>query len=127
MKPTAHPDPERCRLVNDIIALVGDKWSVQVVMCLGGGKQRFTEIRRAVEGISQKMLTVTLRGLERDGYVQRTVHATIPPRVDYELTPLGYELLVPLKALGDWALTHYRRVAAARAAYDARALADAAE
>ena len=127
MKPTTHPDPERCRLVTDIIALVGDKWSVQVVMCLGDGQRRFTEIRRAVEGISQKMLTVTLRGLERDGYVRRTVHATIPPRVDYELTPLGYELLVPLKALGDWALTRYRQVAAARAAYDARALADAAE
>lgn len=109
-----------CRRANEVIALIGDKWSVQIVMHLGRGSQRFTEIRRAVDGISQKMLTVTLRGLERDGYVRRTVHPVIPPRVDYELTPLGAELLVPLKALGDWAMANHARVVAARTAYDAR-------
>ena len=109
-----------CRRANEVIALIGDKWSVQIVMHLGRGSQRFTEIRRAVDGISQKMLTVTLRGLERDGYVRRTVHPVIPPRVDYELTPLGAELLVPLKALGDWAMANHARVVAARAAYDVR-------
>lgn len=112
-----------CRKANDVISLIGDKWSVQIVMHLGGGRRRFSEILRAVDGISQKMLTVTLRGLERDGYVERTHHPVIPPRVDYELTPLGRELLVPLKALGDWAIANHGRVLAARAAYDGRGLA----
>lgn len=109
-----------CQRANQVITLIGDKWSVQIVMHLGHhGIRRFTEIRQAVDGISQKMLTVTLRGLERDGYVRRTIHPVIPPRVDYELTVLGRELLVPLKALGDWAIANHARVMAARAAYDA--------
>lgn len=110
-----------CQRANQVIALIGDKWSVQIVMHLGHhGTRRFTEIRQAIDGISQKMLTVTLRGLERDGYVRRTVHPVIPPRVEYTLTPLGRELLVPLKALGDWAIANHARVMAARADYDAR-------
>jgi len=113
--------------VNDVISLVGDKWSVLIIMLLGQGRRRFSEIKRSVDGISQKMLTVTLRGLERDGYVTRTVYPTIPPRVEYELTDLGRDLLVPLRALGEWAVANHARVAAARAAYDQRQSRDAAE
>ncbi len=120
MKPSEPHHPGRCKMVNDVISLAGDKWSVQVVMFLGGGKKRFSEIKRSVDGVSQKMLTTTLRGLERDGYVTRTVFPTIPPRVDYELTPLGQELRKPLSDLGAWALANYSRVAEARATYDAR-------
>jgi DNA-binding HxlR family transcriptional regulator len=127
MKPSQTFIPGQCRLVNDIISLVGDKWSVLIIVFLGNGRKRFTDIKRSVEGISQKMLTVTLRGLERDGYVTRTVYPTIPPKVEYELTDLGRDLLVPLRALGSWALANHDRVAQARAAYDARHLRDAAE
>jgi DNA-binding HxlR family transcriptional regulator len=120
MKPSEAHVPGRCKMANEVIALAGDKWSVQVVMFLGDGKKRFSEIKRSVEGVSQKMLTTTLRGLERDGYVTRTVFPTIPPRVEYELTPLGHELRKPLSDLGAWAIANYSRVAEARAAYDAR-------
>lgn len=127
MKPTTTNVPGQCTRANDVISLIGDKWSVHVVMLLGRGKQRFSEIKRSVDGVSQKMLTTTLRGLERDGYVKRTVFPTIPPRVEYELTALGEELLVPLGALGAWAIENHRRVVLARAAYDARGSRDAAE
>jgi DNA-binding HxlR family transcriptional regulator len=105
--------------VSDILQRVGDKWTVLVVGKLGGGPLRFNELRTAVGGISQKMLTTTLRGLERDGFVTRTVFPTIPPRVDYELTDLGYELLEPVAALGEWARKNTARVNAARARFDA--------
>jgi len=121
MKPTDLHNPGHCQIANDVISLVGDKWSVLVVRTLGNGKLRFSEIKRAVVGISQKMLTTTLRGLERDGYLTRTVFATVPPRVDYELTPLGIELLEPVSALGQWAITNHARVLDARRAYDDRA------
>ncbi len=120
---TEHIDaskPGHCTRANEVISLVGDKWSVHIVMLLGQGRHRFMEIKRAVDGISQKMLTVTLRGLERDGYVTRTVFPTIPPKVEYELTDLGRDLLIPLRALGSWALENHARVVAARQAYDAR-------
>jgi DNA-binding HxlR family transcriptional regulator len=120
MEPSEPYVPGQCHTVNDIISLVGDKWSVLIVVLLGGGKKRFSELKRAVDGISQKMLTVTLRGLERDGYVTRTVYPTIPPKVEYELTDLGRDLLVPLRALGAWALANHDKVARSRAAYDAR-------
>ena len=120
MKPPDLHGPGQCQVANDVISLVGDKWSVLVVSTLGGGRMRFSEIKRAVEGISQKMLTTTLRGLERDGYLTRTVYPTVPPRVDYELTPLGRELLEPVAALGNWAVTNHARVLAARRAYDSR-------
>jgi len=113
--------------VNDVISLVGDKWSVLIIVLLGAGKRRFSDIKRAVDGISQKMLTVTLRGLERDGYVSRTVYPSIPPKVEYELTELGRDLLVPLRALGAWALANHDKVARSRAAYDARNAKEAAE
>ncbi|KJS08617.1 MAG: HxlR family transcriptional regulator [Hoeflea sp. BRH_c9] len=121
MKPPDLHLSGQCQVANDVISLVGDKWSVLVVSTLGNGTLRFSEIKRAVEGISQKMLTTTLRGLERDGYVTRTVYPTVPPRVDYELTELGFELLEPVSALGNWAIANHARVLAARRAYDDRA------
>ena len=121
MKPPDLHEPGQCQVANDVISLVGDKWSVLVVSKLGHGRMRFSEIKRAVEGISQKMLTITLRGLERDGYVTRTVYPTVPPRVDYELTALGAELLEPVAALGQWAVANHARVLKARQAYDERA------
>lgn len=127
MEPCEGYVPGQCRLVNDVISLVGDKWSVLIIMLLGQGRRRFSEIKRSVDGISQKMLTVTLRGLERDGYVTRTVYPTIPPKVEYELTDLGRDLLVPLRALGQWAVANHGRVTAARAAYDQRSAREAAE
>ncbi|MEI9412560.1 helix-turn-helix domain-containing protein [Mesorhizobium salmacidum] len=114
-----HPhNTEDCRAVSEILQRVGDKWTVLVVGKLGGGPLRFNELRAAVGGISQKMLTTTLRGLERDGFVTRKVFATIPPRVDYELTELGHELLVPVGALGEWARKNTQRVQSARAKFD---------
>ncbi|MBP0439318.1 winged helix-turn-helix transcriptional regulator [Tianweitania sediminis] len=113
-----HGNSADCRAVSGILARVGDKWTVLVVELLGKGPMRFNELRRMIGGISQKMLTATLRGLERDGFVTRTVYPTIPPRVDYELTDLGRELLVPVHALGDWARVNIGRVEAARARFD---------
>ena len=113
-----------CRPVTDILSRVGDKWSVMIVMLLGPGPRRFNEIRRAIHGISQRMLTLTLRGLERDGLVTRTVFPTIPPRVDYELTPMGQSLRCPIDALGEWAFAHRDEVDAARARFDAAQLSD---
>src|SRR4051812_23230755 len=97
---------ESCPAVREVLSLVGDKWSVLVVGLLGDGSRRFSEIRRTIEGISQRMLTLTLRGLERDGLVKRTVTPSIPPRVDYELTKLGRTLLEPVLALAMWADKH---------------------
>ena len=108
-----------CRAVSEILQRVGDKWTVLVVAKLGERRMRFSELMAAVGGISQKMLTTTLRGLERDGFVTRTVFPTIPPRVDYELTDLGYELLEPVNRLGEWARKNTARVNAARARFDA--------
>lgn len=114
-----HPHrTEDCRAISEILQRVGDKWTVLVVGKLGDGPLRFNELRAAVGGISQKMLTTTLRGLERDGFVTRTVFPTIPPRVDYELTELGHELLIPVGALGEWARKNTTRVKAAREKFD---------
>ena len=112
-------ETEACRAVSDILSRVGDKWTVLVVELLSDGPMRFNELRRKIGSISQKMLTTTLRGLERDGFVTRTVFLTIPPRVDYELTDLGYELLEPVNRLGEWARKNTARVNAARARFDA--------
>ena len=114
-----HPHiTEDCRAVSEILQHIGDKWTVLVVGKLGNGSLRFNELRAAVGGISQKMLTTTLRGLERDGFVTRTVFPTIPPRVDYELTELGHDLLIPVSALGEWARANTIRVRAAREKFD---------
>jgi DNA-binding HxlR family transcriptional regulator len=107
-----------CRPVTDILNRVGDKWSVMIVMLLGPGPRRFSEIKRAINGISQRMLTLTLRGLERDGLVTRTVTPTVPPRVDYELTALGQSLRRPVDALGEWAFANRDEIEAARARFD---------
>jgi len=102
------------------LARVGDKWSVLVIMLLGDGPRRFNELKRMIGGISQRMLTLTLRGLERDGLVTRTVFPTIPPRVDYELTDLGRGLQQPVRELGQWAMDHQREIQDARARFDRR-------
>ena len=110
--------PEDCRAVSEVLDRVGDKWSVLVVATLGEGPRRFNELRRAIASISQRMLTLTLRGLERDGLVTRTMFPTIPPRVDYELTELGCSLLTPVNALGAWARQHRQKIQEARAHFD---------
>ena len=107
-----------CIAVNDILSTIGDKWTVLIVVTLSKGPMRFNEIRRAVDGISQRMLTLTLRGLERDGFATRTVFPTVPPRVDYALTELGKTLIAPLTAIGTWAIAHREAVADARANFD---------
>jgi DNA-binding HxlR family transcriptional regulator len=127
MKPRHTHLPGDCRAISDVLARVGDKWSVLVVTRLGERPMRFNELRRSIGGISQRMLTLTLRGLERDGLVTRTVFATIPPRVDYALTSLGRDLLEPVSALGAWALANQAKIARAREKFDgAPARSDAA-
>jgi DNA-binding HxlR family transcriptional regulator len=118
LKPGNTHDTESCRAVADVLARVGDKWTVYIVRLLAKGPMRFNEMRREVSAISQRMLSLTLRGLERDGLVKRTVTASIPARVDYELTPMGHTLIGPLKALGLWAISNRDYVEASRARYD---------
>lgn len=120
MKPGDFKETSACRAVTDILSRVGDKWTVLVVSYLGNRAMRFNELRRTVNGISQKMLTTTLRNLERDGFVSRTVFPTIPPKVEYELTELGRNLLEPVRALGEWAIANEVQVMMARTRYDAR-------
>ena len=103
-----------------VLARIGDKWSVLIVSRLGNGSRRFNELKREIGGISQRMLTLTLRNLERDGLVRRTVFPTIPPRVDYDLTGLGRSLLEPVTALGDWARRNRRRIEDAQSSFDQR-------
>lgn len=109
-----------CQNVAPVLNRVGDKWSMLIVMILSTGSRRFNELKREIDGISQRMLTRSLRGLERDGLVRRTVTPTIPPRVDYELTDLGHSLRVPVSALGDWAIEHIDCIRAAQKSYDER-------
>jgi len=120
MSPSNLDVPEDCRAVSEVLDRVGDKWSVLVVVTLGDGPKRFNELRRSIASISQRMLTLTLRGLERDGLVTRTVFPTIPPRVDYELTELGLSLLQPVRALGGWARENRARILQARLRFDAK-------
>jgi DNA-binding HxlR family transcriptional regulator len=109
-----------CRGVASVLARVGDKWSVLVIMLLRDGPRRFNELKRMIGGISQRMLTLTLRGLERDGLVTRTVFPTVPPRVDYELTDLGRGLSDPVMKLGAWAQQHLPDIDTARKNFDGR-------
>ncbi|MFI6575752.1 winged helix-turn-helix transcriptional regulator [Nocardiopsis sp. NPDC050513] len=102
------------------LARIANKWTAMVVIALGSGRKRFGDLRTAVDGISGKVLTDTLRNLERDGLVARHVYPEVPPRVEYELTALGHTLQVPLRALGRWAEEHIEEVLAARESYDAR-------
>lgn len=112
-------DDQACLAVREVLNRVGDKWSLLIVGYLADGPMRFNELRRAVEGISQRMLTLTLRGLERDGLVARSVQATTPPRVDYTLTPIGLTLLEPVRALVSWADANRVAITDARTAFDA--------
>lgn len=115
----SHDGPEDCAAVKPVLARIGDKWVVLVVRLLGRkGPRRFNELRREIGTISQRMLTLTLRALERDGLVTRTVYPTIPPRVEYDLTALGRSLMVPIEALGNWAFAHREEMDAARARFD---------
>jgi DNA-binding HxlR family transcriptional regulator len=100
--------------VHEVLAQISGKWTILVVRILENGPHRFSEIKREIEGVSQKMLTATLRDLEKDGFVNRTVTPTIPPRVDYELTEMGKELREPLRVIGNWAHANRHRVEEAR-------------
>src|SRR5689334_19131802 len=105
----SHLSPS-CRAVTSVLGRIGDKWTVRIIVMLGDGPKRFNEIKRTVEGISQRMLTRTLRGLEHDGLVTRTVTPTTPPRVDYELTRLGRSLRRALEPVFTWAMTHVEEI-----------------
>lgn len=109
-----------CRKISQVLARIGEKWSVLIIMVLSAGPRRFSDLKRSIGGISQRMLTLCLRGLERDGLVKRTVFPVVPPRVEYELTPLGRSLCEPVIALGSWARGHLAEINAARAAFDRR-------
>jgi DNA-binding HxlR family transcriptional regulator len=108
-----------CRTISTLLSRIGDKWTVLVVSTLGEGPRRFNELRREIPSVSQRMLTLTLRNLERDGLVNRTVTPSIPPRVDYELTDLGRSLQEPITALADWALANVGAIHAAQSQFDA--------
>ena len=132
MIPAPTPDPtpaavsarppmlDACRPVRLILSRIGDKWSVLIVMALCGGPRRFNELKRSIDGISQRMLTLTLRSMERDGLITREVFPTTPPRVEYALTDLGQSLCAPIEALGQWAIANQARIAEAQARFDAQ-------
>lgn len=111
--------PDECRAISEVLSRVGDKWTVLVISTLGDGPKRFGELRKALGSISKRMLTLTLRGLERDGLATRTVFPTVPPRVDYELTRLGRSLLKPVTGLALWVRKHRPAIADARRRFDA--------
>ncbi|MSV73410.1 MAG: transcriptional regulator [Actinobacteria bacterium] len=113
-------DSSQCRIVRETFDRLGDKWSLLVVRTLRDGPLRFTELKAAVEGISQRMLTLTLRSLERDGLVLRTVFPEVPPRVEYALTALGETLIAPVSALAEWAMANHAEVTSHQFHFDAR-------
>jgi len=115
------PSNPVCRTISTLLARIGDKWTVLVVTTLGEGSRRFNELRREIPSVSQRMLTLTLRNLERDGLVSRTVTPSIPPRVDYALTEMGRSLLKPVNALAEWAIDNVETIHAAQARFDAEA------
>ena len=119
MIPSDKNEPGECDAISATLARIGDKWTLLVVKLLASGPMRFNEMRRTIGSISQRMLTLTLRGLERDGLVTRTVFPTIPPRVEYELTRLGRTLRVPVIALAEWARKNLPTMEEARKAFDA--------
>jgi DNA-binding HxlR family transcriptional regulator len=115
-----HLPSEECPKISQVLARIGEKWSVLIIIMLAERPRRFSELKRAIGGISQRMLTLSLRGLERDGLVKRTVFPVVPPRVEYELTSLGRSLHAPVSALGEWARDHLSEIDAAREAFDSR-------
>ncbi len=120
MKPRGGHISDSCRPISEILSRIGDKWTSLIITRLTEGPLRFNELKRQVHGISQKVLTATLRGLERDGFIERRVEPTVPPAVEYSLTPFGRELAEPLMALTRFALVNSQRMEAARRAYDER-------
>lgn len=106
--------------VRELLDRVGDKWSLLIIGMLRAGELRFSELQRRIPGVSQRMLTLKLRSLERDGLVTRTVHAEVPPRVEYELTPMGQTLIGPALGLALWAVKHQPAISHAREAFDSR-------
>ena len=122
LKPDDQQEHGDCRAISETLARIGDKWTVLVVELLRDGPMRFNEMRRTIDGISQRMLTLTLRGLERDGLVTRTQYPTIPPRVEYELTTLGRTLRGPLGAIAEWARTHRPAIERAQKLFDAASI-----
>lgn len=114
-----NPNDPVCRTISSLLQRIGDKWTVLVVQTLGGGSKRFNELRREIPSVSQRMLTLTLRNLERDGLVSRTVTPSIPPRVDYELTELGQSLQKPICGLATWATENVGSIHEAQARFDA--------
>ena len=119
------PSNPVCRTISTLLSRIGDKWTVLVVQTLGQGPRRFNELRREIPSVSQRMLTLTLRNLERDGLVRRTVTPSIPPRVDYELTPLGRSLQGPICGLAGWATENVGAIHEAQARYDGEQVARA--
>lgn len=119
-QPTDMPSPDDggCLATREILDRIGDKWSLYIIATLANGPKRFNELKRGIDGISQRMLTLTLRGLERDGLITRTMYLTIPPRVDYELTELGRTLLKPVMALVDWANENQAAITDAHRRFD---------
>jgi DNA-binding HxlR family transcriptional regulator len=126
LKPGNFHESSACRRISQVLSRVGDKWTVLVIVQLRDGPLRFSEIKRQLGSISQKMLTATLRALERDGFVTRTVFPSVPPRVDYELTGLGRDLLRPVTAIANWATENADAIDRARARFDGTAKAAAA-
>ena len=120
MSPVRHPNAPGCSSVREVLKHVGDKWSLLIIYALGEGPRRFRELQRGIEGISQRMLTLTLRGLERNGLVSRTVHPTVPPQVSYALTSLGRSLQGPVGALTEWASKHGHELQQQQIQFDRR-------
>ena len=119
--PVSPATPDGCIAIAETLSRIGDKWTVLVIASLSSGEpRRYSELRRKLAGISQRMLTLTLKGLEQDGLVTRTMYPTIPPRVDYELTPLGRKLVSPLQALYEWAVQHRPQMLAARQKFESK-------
>ncbi|CUH68268.1 putative HTH-type transcriptional regulator YybR [Thalassovita gelatinovora] len=118
----AHPaqDAAQCQRIKDVLARVGDRWSVMIVITLDGGTMRFNELKRHL-GITQRMLSLTLKELERDGLISRTYHPTIPPKVEYALTPLGKSFSEPVRSIGRWAIDNLTNIDVCRQRYDAAA------
>jgi DNA-binding HxlR family transcriptional regulator len=123
---TPHPLHQDCQKVSQMLARLGEKWSMLVVMLLRGGPRRFNDIKRNTAGISQQMLTRTLRGLERDGMLIRTIHPTSPPQVEYQLTEMGLSLSEPASAFGQWVQEHLAEIDAARDRFDQRGISEKA-
>ncbi len=118
MLPSGDHDIEGCAPARDVISRIGERWSMLIIIVLGDGSLRFNALKHTINGISQRMLSLTLKNLERDGLVARTVTPSVPPRVDYQLTTLGLSLWKPVRELGQWAIANYEQIEQARSGFD---------